>query len=155
MSGTVVSIHIVERSGGPAAVVPSVRALAARGLEGDRIVNEAKGAIDPDRQLTLIEAEALEALQRDYGVALSPAESRRNVCTRGVSLNHLVGRTFRIGAATARGIRLCEPCGTMEKLSGQRGACKGLVHRGGLRAEIVEGGVIRAGDAIVIVERKA
>ena len=68
--------------------------------------------------------------------------------TRGVSLNHLVGREFRVGVVRARGVELCEPCGTMERLSGCKGSCKGLIHRGGLRAEVLDGGVIRVGDPV-------
>lgn len=105
-----------------------------------------KGA-KPDQQVTLIETEALEDLARDYGIALAPGASRRNLTTRGVALNHLVGRTFRAGAATLRGIELCEPCGHLERLT-QAGVKKGLVHRGGLRAEIVGEGVIRVGDTL-------
>jgi MOSC domain-containing protein YiiM len=128
----------------------SVRAVAGRGLEGDRYYLR-EGTYSrqegPDREITLIEIEALEALARDYGLTLDASESRRNVTTRDVALNHLVGRTFRIGEATVHSLRLCEPCGHMERLCGKR-VRPGLVHRGGLRAEIVRDGVIRVGDPI-------
>lgn len=132
--------------------VDEVRALPGRGLEGDRYFLRA-GTYSPkegvDREITLIETEALEALLRDYGVALEPAETRRNVATRGVPLNHLVGRVFRVGEATARGLRLCEPCSHMERLSGKR-IRAGLVHRGGLRAQILTEGRIRVGDEVIV-----
>ena len=130
--------------------VDSIRAVAGRGVEGDRYFlrpgtySQKDG---PDREITLIETEALEALARDYELTLDASESRRNVATRDVALNHLVGRTFRVGEATIRGLRLCEPCGHMERLCGKP-VRPGLVHRGGLRAEILSDGVIRIGDPI-------
>jgi len=152
MSGRVEAIHLAETEGGPTFAVGEVNAITAQGLEGDRIINKARAenrdTIEPKRQVTLIEAEALEALARDYGIEISAAESRRNICTRGAALNHLVGREFRVGPVRLRGIELCEPCGTLERLCGQKGIVKGLIHRGGLRAEIVEGGVIRTGDPV-------
>jgi MOSC domain-containing protein YiiM len=98
--------------------------------------------------VTLIEIEAIEALGRDYDTDLAPGLSRRNIVTRGVALNHLVEREFKVGPVTLRGTRLCEPCSHLEKLTRQ-GVMRGLVHRGGLRAEIVIGGMIRIGDGIV------
>ena len=127
-----------------------VRAVPGQGLEGDRYFSKTgtyshhEGA---DRQITLIEVEALEALDRDYRIPLDPGESRRNVATRGVAVNHLVGRQFRIGEVRFRGLRLCEPCSHMERLSG-KSVRSGLVHRGGLRAEILTEGVIRVGDPV-------
>lgn len=127
-----------------------VRAVPGRGLEGDRYFSKT-GTYSrhegPDRQITLIEVEALEAVERDYRIVLDPGESRRNVATRGVAVNHLVGRRFRIGEVRLRGLRLCEPCSHMERLSGKP-VRSGLVHRGGLRAEILTEGVIRVGDLV-------
>lgn len=127
-----------------------VRAVPGRGLEGDRYFSKT-GTYSrhegPDRQITLIEVEALEAVERDYRIVLDPGESRRNVATRGVAVNHLVGRRFRIGEVRLRGLRLCEPCSHMERLSGKP-VRSGLVHRGGLRAEILTEGVIRVGDPV-------
>jgi MOSC domain-containing protein YiiM len=77
--------------------------------------------------------------------------ARRNIVTHGIALNHLVEKQFNIGAVILRGTRLCEPCVHLEKLS-QAGAMRGLIHRGGLRAEIVTGGTIRVGDEILVVE---
>ena len=101
--------------------------------------------------MTLIEVEAIEALGREYQIALESSLARRNIVTRGVALNHLVEREFRVGAVLLRGTRLCEPCMHLEKLS-QPGAMRGLIHRGGLRAEILTGGTIRVGDEVVVVE---
>lgn len=132
--------------------VDSAHAVPGRGLEGDRYFarsgtySRKDGA---DREITLVEIEALEALHRDYGIALAAGESRRNVGTRGVPLNHLVGRRFRVGEVTLLGLRLCEPCGYMEELSGKP-VRAGLVHRAGLRAQILTEGWIRVGDAVEI-----
>jgi MOSC domain-containing protein YiiM len=104
----------------------------------------------PDREVTLIEAEAIEAVSRDYGVAIEPIETRRNVVTRGIALNHLVGKRFGVGEAVLQGIHLCEPCSHLESLT-RSGVREALVHRGGLRAQILEGGVIRVGDSISLV----
>ena len=135
--------------------VAEVRAVAGQGLEGDRYFQKI-GTFSKDpgsgRDVTLIEIEAVEALQRDYGIELEAEKSRRNIVTRGVYLNHLVGREFKIGAVLLRGTRLCEPCSHLERLT-VKGALRGLIHRGGLRAEILNGGTIRAGDPITAATR--
>jgi MOSC domain-containing protein YiiM len=119
--------------------------MPGKGLEGDRKTSDNNA---PDRQLTLIESEAIEALRRELDLSLLPGDARRQVVTRGVPLNHLVGREFRIGAVRARGLRLCEPCEHLASLT-QPKVLPGLVHRGGLRAEILTAGVIRAGDEVM------
>jgi MOSC domain-containing protein YiiM len=126
------------------------RAVAGQGLEGDRYFakqgsfskNEGEG-----REITLIESEAIEALERDYGVKLAYGEARRNIVTRGVALNHLVGKEFSVGEVRVRGVRLSEPCNHLAGLT-QEKVRPGLVHRGGLRADILNDGVIRVGDAV-------
>lgn len=153
-TGIVVSLHIAPVGAAPMQSVRSVNAVADRGLEDDRYFSQS-GTYSNDpgtgRHVTLIEIEAIEGLKREYGVALEAALSRRNIVTRGVALNHLVEKSFRVGAAVLRGMRLCEPCSHMEKLT-VKGAMRGLIHRGGLRAEIVSGGAIRIGDQILVVE---
>jgi MOSC domain-containing protein YiiM len=150
--GTVGSLFVGESAGGSLSPVREVRAVPGKGLEGDRYFLNAgtfsKSEQQPDHEVTLIEIEAIEALQRDYGVDLAPHESRRNILTRGVALNHLVGREFKIGDVALRGLRLCEPCSHLQALTRQ-GVLKGLIHRGGLRAQILTPGVIRVGDAVV------
>ena len=146
--GTVVSIHLAETAAEPMVPVKEVRAIPGKGLEGDRYFNHTgtyskkSGA---DREVTLIEVEAIEALKREYGIALEPGAARRNIVTRGVPLNHLVGRKFRVGDVTLRGLRLCEPCAHLERLS-HSGVREALIHRGGLRAQILTDGLIRVGD---------
>ena len=150
--GKVVSIHIAAVAAAPIKSVAEVMALAGCGLEGDRYAAKL-GTFSNDpgsgRDVTLIESEALDALKRDYQVELEAGESRRNIVTRGISLNHLVGKEFRVGDVVLRGTRLCEPCAHMEKLT-LKGALRGLIHRGGLRAEIVKGGTIRVGDSVIV-----
>ena len=90
------------------------------------------------------------ALQRDYQVEIDPGEARRNIVTRGVPLNQLVGREFEVGATRLRGTRLCEPCSHLEGLT-RKGVVRGLVHRGGLRADILAEGTIRVGDDIHLI----
>src|SRR5437867_1432802 len=149
-TGSVVSIHIAADAGGCMKSLHEVNAVAGKGLEGDRYFNE-KGTFSkkpgPDREVTLIEIEAIEALKRDYRADLDPGQSRRNIVTREVPLNHLVGRQFKVGEVTLRGIRLCEPCTHLARLSGTE-VLPGLTHRGGLRAEILTGGTIRLHDPV-------
>ena len=134
--------------------VTSVAAIAGRGLEGDRYFNQSgtySNHPGTGRHVTLIESEALAALRREYRVELDAGRSRRNIVTRGVALNLLVEKEFKIGAVTLRGVRLCEPCAHLEKLC-SKGVMRGLIHRGGLRAEIITGGTIGVGDEVVAVE---
>jgi MOSC domain-containing protein YiiM len=146
-SGEVEAIFLHGESGGPMRPVDSARAVAGRGLVEDRYWQGGEAGAKPDREVTLIEAEAVEAVPRDERVALEPSETRRNIVTRRVALNHLVGREFRVGGATLRGIRLCEPCGHLESLT-RPGVKDGLTHRGGLRAAVLEEGEIRVGDPV-------
>lgn len=148
--GQIEAIYIVAAAGKSPTPVDAVHAVAGQGLEADRYATgEGIKArkVGGKRAATLIEAEALEALERDYEVQIGPGESRRNITTRGIALNHLVGRTFKVGEAVLRGVELCEPCNYLESLT-RPGVRAGLVHRGGLRAEILENGMIKVGDAI-------
>lgn len=149
-TGRVESIHVAGAAGAPMSSIDSVRAVPGRGLEGDRYFSKSgtySHRDGPDREVTLVEVEAVEALRRDYGIELEPKDTRRNVGTRGVALNHLVGARFRVGEIVLLGIRLCEPCGYLEETSG-RPVRAGLVHRGGLRAQILTEGRLRVGDEI-------
>lgn len=146
--GSVVSIHLASEEGAPTFPVPEVRAVAGAGLEGNRYFFQPSGAAAPEREITLIEREALDALERDHGIALEPGEHRRNVVTSGVPLNELVGLEFRVGPVRLHGIKLCEPCKYLEDLTGRPGLLRALVHRGGLVARILDSGVVRTGDPI-------
>jgi MOSC domain-containing protein YiiM len=149
-AGTVVSIHIAATGAAPMNSVREVQVLAGMGLEGDRYAAKLgtySNEPGSGRDVTLIEIEAIEALRRDYQIALEAGFTRRNIVTRGVYLNHLIGKEFSVGSVVLRGTRLCDPCAHMEKLT-VKGALRGLIHRGGLRAEIVSGGMMRVGDVI-------
>ena len=128
-------------------------AVAGEGLRGDRYFRSGSGSgtfYEPDKvdqDLTLIELEALEGLREDTGIELGAAEARRNVVTRGVRLNDLVGRRFKVGEVECEGKRLCEPCDHLERLT-EPGVLRGLEQRGGLRADIVRGGRIAVGDPV-------
>jgi MOSC domain-containing protein YiiM len=125
--------------------IERARAVAGRGLEGDfRFMDQA----EPGEALTLIAAEAIAAFTQDTGHELTHAETRRQVLTRGIDLNDLVGRRFRVGEVECEGVEWCEPCSHLVKLSGRKELLRGLVHRGGLRADILTDGEIAAGDEI-------
>ena len=148
--GKVVSIHVAQTAAAPMQSIEAAQAIAGKGLEGDRYFNRLgtySNEPGSGRDVTLIEVEAIEALKRDYKIELEPGQTRRNITTQGVALNHLVDREFKIGAVTLRGTRLCDPCSHLEKLTHQ-GVLRGLIHRGGLRAEIIHGGTVHPGDAI-------
>ncbi len=151
MRGIVVSLHVASTGGAIIQSRDQVQAVMGRGLDGDRyFLGLGTYSRDPGngRHVTLVEIEAIEALRREYGVEIAPGQARRNIVTRDVALNHFVDREFFVGQARLRGMRLCEPCAHLERLT-LPGALRGLIHRGGLRAEILTGGTICVGDEIV------
>ena len=143
--GTLEAIWVAAAAGKPMASPPSVRALAGRGLDGDRYLLGA-GTFDsgkPGTAVTLIEAEVCDSFEPP----LAAGEHRRNLVTRGIDLNALVGREFAVGGVRCRGMRLCEPCRVAQQYS-ERPLLRPLVHRGGLRADILSDGELRVGDAV-------
>jgi MOSC domain-containing protein YiiM len=153
--GHVEAIYIGPVEAGLLGEVPEAVAEPGKGLVGDRHYRENP---PPDeeagRDLTLIETEALEALAAEHGIELGPGESRRQVYTRGIRLNPLVGKRFMVGDVECLGIELCEPCNHLQSLT-PAGTLRGLVHRGGLRADILSGGTIRPGDPVREVSDRA
>ena len=151
--GRVHAIYIAEAAKAPMRPVPEVRVLAGLGLEGDRYAS-GTGAFSrwpgSGRAVTLIEREAVEAVLRETGIDLTAGQSRRNIFTDGVDLAALNGKPFRIGTAVLRGARLCAPCKYLERLAGP-GVFEALRGRGGLRADVVEPGLIRVGDPVEVV----
>lgn len=128
-----------------------VLAVPGRGLAGDRYF-EGIGTFSPpepkpDFELTLIEREKIEAFAQESGLPFTAFEARRNIVTEGVDLNALVNHEFMIGPVRIRGIRLCEPCNYLAKISFPE-TLRGLVHKGGLRAQILTEGTIRPGDEV-------
>ncbi len=153
--GNVVSINIAKAGSEPMTSLDQVKAVAGRGLEGDRyFLKQGTFTDNPNttgRQVTLIESEAIDALERDYGVTIDQKDARRNIVTRGVPLNHLIGQEFRVGDVRMRGVRLDEPCNHMASLVNEELKDKirlGLKHRGGLRADILNDGTIHVGDPV-------
>jgi MOSC domain-containing protein YiiM len=149
--GSLVAIQIGREAEGQLDSVPEVRAVPGKGLEGDRYFRgEGSFSKNPGggRQVTLVATEMLELLRSEHGIALPASETRRNLVTKGVSLNDLVGQVFHVGSVRMKGVRLAEPCNHLERLT-QTGVLKGLVHRAGLRADILDEGVLRVGDPIV------
>ena len=152
--GRVEAIHLTSEASGPMRSLTRVRAIAGVGLEGDRYalgIGHYSDSPAPDRQVTLIAAEEIERLAVEHGIALEPGESRRNLTTRGIDLNALVGRRFRIGQVECEGTRLCEPCLYVADLLAQP-LLQHKVHRAGLRARILTDGVIELGAEIVTDE---
>ncbi len=129
--------------------VESVELLPDQGPRGDRhfAAEPDPGRREEGYDLTLIEAEALEAFTIETGIPLSHEESRRNVLTRGIRLNDLVGKRFRVGAVQCEGVQLCEPCSHLQGLT-RDGVLRGMVHRAGLNANVITGGTIATGDEV-------
>jgi MOSC domain-containing protein YiiM len=149
-SGVVVEINLAAHPRRLPVPVERVRAIPAHGLEGDyHFSAETRPDAERDKDLTLIGAEALEGLAMETGIELDAAATRRNLLTRGIDLNELVGRAFRVGEVECEGIERCEPCSRLVKLTDEPGVLRGLVHRGGLRAAIRTEGEIAVGDPIV------
>ena len=151
MNGTVTHIFTTPVAAGSLESRTEVQAVPGLGLEGDRYYNRcgtfSEDASGHDRELTLIQIEHIEGLKDSLGIELAPSEARRNIVTRGQNLNDLVGSEFVVGEVKLRGIRLCEPCAHMEELAGKQ-VLNGLVHKGGLRAQVIEGGLIKVGDPV-------
>jgi len=147
--GVVEHIHVSAEAGGPMQSLEEASAVRGSGLAGDRYANGKGYWSDArvSRDLTLIESEVVEELSREHGVTLAPGGTRRNVTTKGVRLNDLVGRHFWIGDVLCAGTGLCEPCRHLEQLTGQR-LLRPMIHRGGLRADVLTRGVIRTGDSM-------
>jgi MOSC domain-containing protein YiiM len=150
VAGTVERIAISPIQSKLPQPVDSVEVLAGQGPRGDRYFVAEPAERNGD-DLTLIESEALKAFTHETGIELSHSESRRNVLTRGVRLNELVGKRFRVGEVECVGVELCEPCKHLEGLT-KPGVLRGLVHRGGLRANVTRSGTIAVGDELADLE---
>ena len=149
--GAVEGIFLVGPEGATTEAVERVRVVAGRGPEGDRHFRGPRARLNEEgmgRDLTLIEAEALEGLAAGHGLELEPGEHLRNVVTRGVRLDDLIGRPFRVGGVRCVGVEPCHPCRRLERLTGRTGLLKGLARRGGLRADVVRSGEIAVGDVV-------
>jgi MOSC domain-containing protein YiiM len=149
---SVSQILIAESPASPMTSRSEVRAVPGKGIEGDRyfggIGTFSPHPQKPDYEITLVEKEKIDAFARETGLPFTAFHTRRNLVTEGVDLNALAGREFLIGEVRIRGVRLCEPCSYLAKMTFPE-TLSGLVHKGGLRAQIVTEGTIRVGDAVV------
>ena len=152
--GRLEAIFIAPHAGAPMHTIEEVRAIAGRGLEGDRYA-ERRGTFSVagsrGNEITLIAGEVLDELRLPDGHSLSGAEARRNLVTRGLDVDALIGRRFQIGQLELIGRRRCEPCAHLQRLT-RPGVLRALVHRGGLRADLLSTGTLRVGDAITATE---
>jgi MOSC domain-containing protein YiiM len=154
MNGTVVAILVAGEAGGILQPLELATLESGKGIVGDRYANRAgtfsKAQADSaDREVTLIESEEIERYNALRATPLPPGSFRRNIVTRGIGLNSLVGRQFHVGEAVLEGVRLCEPCAYLAGLIGPD-VVKAMLHRAGLRARIVEGSIVRPGDTISV-----
>ena len=151
MTGRLVDIYLAPAAGAPVRRVDAARALAGRGLDGDRYADGA-GSFSRwpgrGREVTLIAAEALAEAAAEFGVAVGDGEHRRNLVVEGVPLESLRGVPFGIGGARFEGVRVCAPCAYLARVTGQDRIFDALVRRGGLRAAVTASGTLRPGDAV-------
>jgi hypothetical protein len=154
LHGTIEGLAVAPAAEAPMQLLEVAQARAGRGLEGDRYAARAgtfspRAGHRPGYDLTLIAAEVLDEMAA-AGQPLDFAGTRRNVLTRGLEVNALVGRTFHIGTVLCEGRRLCEPCVHLDRLSGP-GILRPLIHRGGLRVDVLSDGEVRLGEQISLV----
>ena len=148
---TIVAIHVAPERGGPCMALERGTLVPGRGIEGDHHHARPDGV--PASEVTFIEAETVEAFNAETGLGIAPADTRRNVLTRGVALDPLVGKRFSVGTAVLEGMEPCDPCAILGKrlatdAVSAAAIVRALADRGGLRVRVVEGGVIAPGDEI-------
>lgn len=156
--GALIRICIAETATAPMRSVREIECVSGRGLVGDRYF-EGTGTFSatakkPSHEVTLVEVEEIEDFNTRFGSNMKPEDFRRNLVTRGIRLNDLVGQRFAIGSVTFEGIRLCEPCAHLAAATRDE-VLKGLVHQAGLRAAIVESGTVRVGDSMRISQARS
>ena len=156
-TGCVVALFIVDRRSAPMKQVEQLNALAGRGIEGDRYflgTGTYSKMPEPGRQVTLIKSEVLESLRDEFDITVNPGESCRNVLTRGVEINELIGAEFFLGPVRLRAHRITQPCLYLEKLLDQPGLYRRLWDNGGISCEILSDGIIKPGDIITAARTK-
>ncbi|MBC8355162.1 MAG: MOSC domain-containing protein [Planctomycetes bacterium] len=153
IDGQLLAIRVADAAATAMQSMDEVEATPGQGLVGDRYAScngkyppDEDGNVLPKREVTLIESESLTAIANESGAEFSHADTRRNLLTEDVPLNHLVGKSFSIGEVELLGVELCEPCSYLESM--HPGIMKPLIHRGGLRAQVIRGGTLRVGDAV-------
>ena len=152
-SGTIDHLFLTDAMSQPMRAQSELIAVAGEGIEGDRYML-ATGTYskkpEPGRQITLVEGEVLDWLKSEHGLTVRPEDCRRNVVTRGIELNPLVGKELTVGPARVLVHRLCQPCRYIEKLLDQPDLYERWWDKGGLRCEILDGGTIRVGDRVAV-----
>lgn len=154
MNAKVLAIYITSAAGSPLDSIEEAQLVAGHGIVGDRYYSNigtfSKKLADlPDTEVTLIESEEIDHFNETQGHTLDYGQLRRNIVTKGIRLNDLVDKEFRIGHVGLKGIRLCEPCAYLSKLT-TPDVLPGLVHRAGLRAAILQSGTIKPGDSLIV-----
>jgi len=150
-TGSVVALYTVDHGSAPMTKVQQIKAMAGRGIEGDRyFLGTGTYSKKPEagRQITLIKSEVLQWLNNEFQISVKPEESRRNVLTRDVEINELVGTEFFVGLVLLKAHRITQPCRYLEKLLGRPGLYKALWDNGGISCEILSDGTIKEGDLI-------
>ncbi len=153
--GTVRHIHIAHQASQPMRALPQAEIRAGQGIVGDRYANKIgrySGAPKPGRHITMIEEEVIEAIAQDQGIPFGAHESRRNITTRGIRLNPLVGKQLHIGTVVLDVMRLCDPCAYLQQLL-VRPVLQLLVARAGIRCDVITAGTITVGDTITVLEQ--
>ena len=153
LHGIVEGIYIAHLKGESTLLIEQAHLVPGKGIVGDRYFSQQ--GMPPDqaregRQVTLMEMEAVESMLLEDGIQISPAQTRRNVFTRGIALNDLVGKSFYVGPVQLFGVRLCEPCQYLAERTDPR-VITSMSHRGGLRAEILSEGIIHIDDSITAI----
>ena len=150
-TGSVVALFTVDRREAPMKQSEQINAIAGKGIEGDRYLLETgtySKKPEPGRQVTLIQSEVLDSLKTKFDITVKPEESRRNVLTKGIEINDLIGTEFFVGPVRLKAHRLTRPCLYLENLLSQPGLYNELWENGGISCEILSGGVIKEGDVI-------
>jgi MOSC domain-containing protein YiiM len=154
--GILLAIYVADHAGGPMRSVEDAQLISGQGIVGDRYFagtgRFSPAVQDPFHEVTLIEIEQITQFNTAYGLTLGPEDLRRNLITEGVDLNALVGSEFNVGSAVLKGLKLCEPCKYLAGMT-HKDVLGGLLHRAGLRAGIVQGGLVRARDAVYSARR--
>tara|TARA_Y100000590_G_C15156883_1_gene802062 strand:- start:91 stop:531 length:441 start_codon:yes stop_codon:yes gene_type:complete len=145
--GEVFQIGITQNSGEEIINANSILAIAGKGLENDRF---AKKNNDKGNQLTIIQKEIIDEYNKNQGTSIPYINFRRNIISKNINLNEMIGKIIKIKNIEIKVIDLCEPCNHLQKLLKQENLVKNLLHKGGIRCEILKGGKINIGDKIEV-----
>ena len=147
MSGKIVKLLISKDPKSTMLSLNQIVLEAGKGIFGDRYYNQEgtfsnKGEIEPDRDVTLIEIEKIDALNKEHNLDITAEDLRRNIVVSNCDLNSLVDKEFQIGEVVLKGLRLCEPCKYLSDKLNEKKVLIEMVHKAGLRAQIIKSGSI-------------